>query len=123
MLVHGIPKLISLVSGNIQFPGLFGLSPELSLSFAVFAEVVCSIFIFVGLGTRFAVIPLVITMLVAVFLVHSADPFAKKELALLYLLPYIILFITGSGKYSLDYLLQQKSLSADFKRKPVPVSV
>ena len=104
MLTHGIPKLFSLVSGQVEFPALFGLSPALSLSLAVFAEVGCSLLILVGIGTRLATIPLMFTMLVAVFYIHGADPLAKKEVAILYLLAYIILFFTGSGKYSIDNL-------------------
>lgn len=104
MLTHGIPKLISLVSGEIQFPGLFGLSPALSLALAVFAEVICSVLILFGLGTRLATIPLMFTMLVAVFYIHAADPLATKEVAILYLLAYVILFFTGSGKYSVENL-------------------
>lgn len=104
MLTHGIPKLISLVSGDIQFPGLFGLSPALSLGLAVFAEVICSVLILFGLGTRLATIPLMFTMLVAVFYIHAADPLATKEVAILYLLAYVILFFTGSGKYSVENL-------------------
>ena len=114
MLTHGIPKLLSLSSGNIQFPEMFGLSAELSLSLAVFAEVFCSFFLIFGIGTRLVTIPLIITMIVAVFYVHANDPFARQEVGLLYLLPYVILFISGSGKYSVDYLLQRKPL------KPVP---
>ena len=110
MLSHGVPKLVSLFSGNVQFYAIFGFSAEISLTLTVFAEMICSIFILVGLGTRIAAIPLIITMLVAVFNIHAADPFAKQELAVLYLLPYIILLITGSGKYSIDYLLHRKSL-------------
>ena len=110
MLSHGVPKLVSLFSGNVQFPSIFGFSPELSLTLAVFAEVICSVCILVGIGTRLAAIPLIITMLVAVFNIHAADPFAKQELAILYLLPYLVLFITGSGKYSIDYLLHRKSM-------------
>jgi putative oxidoreductase len=108
MLSHGIPKLISLLSGNIQFASVFGLGPDLSLSLAVFAEVVCSIFILFGLGIRFAVIPLIITMLIAVFHIHVTDPFAKQELGLFYLVGYVILFFTGSGRYSLDYHIQRR---------------
>ena len=115
MLTHGIPKLLSLLSGNIQFPELFGLNAELLLSLTVFAEVFCSLFLIFGIGTRLVTIPLIITMIVAVFYVHANDPFARQELGLLYLLPYVILFISGSGKYSVDYLLQRK-LS-----KPVPI--
>lgn len=112
MLVHGIPKLEMLLSGEpIQFPGIMGMGPELSLYLAVFAEVLCSILILVGFGTRLASIPLIITMLIAVFYVHAADPFSNQELGLHYLLAYILLFIMGSGKYSLDAVIspQQKS--------------
>ncbi len=109
MLSHGIPKLAKLVSGNVQFPEVFGLSSGLSLTLAIFAEVVCSIFILAGIGTRPATIPLIITMLVAAFKIHAADPFARQELAIIYLVYYVVLFIAGSGKYSVDYLLQRKS--------------
>lgn len=109
MLSHGIPKLMSLFSENIQFPSIFGLGAELSLALAVFAEVICSLLIMLGIGTRLATIPLITTMLVAIFHVHANDPFAKQEIGVLYLLPYVILFIAGSGKYSIDYFLQKKS--------------
>lgn len=102
MLTHGLPKLLSLVNGQVEFPAMFGLSAALSLALAVFAEVVCSILILFGVGTRLATIPLMFTMLVAVFYIHSADPLAKKEVAILYLLAYVILFFTGSGKYSIE---------------------
>ena len=119
MLSHGIPKLMSLFSGNIQFPAIFGLTAELSLSLAVFAEVICSFLLILGIGTRLATIPLIITMVVAVFYIHADDPFAKQEPGILYLLPYVILFITGSGKYSIDYLLQRKSLKPVHQQRPV----
>jgi putative oxidoreductase len=47
-------------------------------------------------------------MFVAAFITHIADPFAKKEVAILYLLFYIALLITGSGKYSIDFFLTRK---------------
>ncbi|WP_187264780.1 DoxX family protein [Pontibacter beigongshangensis] len=117
MLAHGLPKLEMLLSNDpVQFPALFGLSAAGALALTVFAEVLCSLLILAGLGTRLATIPLIITMLVAVFLVHSADPFAKQELGLLYLMPYTVLLLTGSGRYSLDYLLQQKVLKPAYAR-------
>lgn len=106
MLTHGIPKLQMLFSGGeIQFPGVMGLSPAISLGLAVFAEVVCSVLILIGLGTRLATIPLIITMLVAVFMIHANDSFANQELGLLYLFLYLPLLILGSGKFSLDGLI------------------
>ena len=109
MLVHGLPKMQMLFSGGpIHFPSVFGMSSGLSLALAVFAEVFCSILILVGFVTRLATIPLIVTMLVAVFSVLASEVFAKKELAVLYLLAYIVLFFAGSGKYSVDQLLQPK---------------
>ena len=107
MLSHGLPKLMQLFSGEpVQFIPVMGMSPTLSLGLAVFAEVICSVLVLVGFGTRLAVVPLIITMLVAVFYVHLDDPFARKELGLQYLLTYVVLFFAGSGRYSVDQLLQ-----------------
>lgn len=109
MLTHGLPKFYKLMAGGeIQFREIFGMSAALSLSLAVFAEVICSTFIFIGLATRLASIPLIITMLVAAFIAHGSDPFNKKELPLLYCAIYILLLILGAGRYSLDHLLTKQ---------------
>lgn len=106
MLTHGIPKLqMLLAGGEIQFPGVMDLNPAVSLVLAVFAELLCSVLILIGLGTRWATIPLIITMLVAVFVFHLNDPFANQELGLLYLFLYLPLLILGSGRYSVDQIL------------------
>ncbi len=113
MLSHGLPKMMLLFSeAPIQFPPVFGLSPETALLLTVGAEVFCSLLILVGAATRLAVVPLMITMLVAIFLIHGADPFAKKELAVIYLLVYTALQLGGSGRYSLDYILQNRRKGA-----------
>ena len=112
MLTHGIPKLLVLFSGEpVQFPSVLGMSPELSLGLAVFAEVVCSGLVLAGFATRLATVPLIITMLLAVVLIHPADPFKVKEPALLYLLGYLVLLLAGSGRYSIDHLLDQKRIA------------
>ncbi len=113
MLVHGLPKMAMLFSdGPIAFPSVMGMTAEFSLVLTVLSEVICSVFIIAGLGSRLAAIPLIITMLVAVFVVHAADSFANKELAILYLLGYSVLAIAGSGKYSLDYLMLRSSFKS-----------
>lgn len=109
MLTHGLPKLNTLLSGGeIQFPDPIGLGAAAALSLAVFAEVFCSIFVLMGLGTRLAVIPLMITMLVAIFVIHAEDGLDKMELGIHYLLAYVVLFVAGSGKISFDYLISRK---------------
>jgi putative oxidoreductase len=110
MITHGWPKLTKLLAGGeIQFGNPIGLGPTLSFILVVFSEFFCSVLIGIGLGTRLASIPLMVTMFVAAFVSHGADPFGRKETALLYLLFYITLFIIGSRKYSIDYLLTRSS--------------
>lgn len=110
MLVHGIPKIAGLSENPVQFVDFMGLGAGLSLGLAVFAEVFCSVLLLFGLGTRLAVIPLITTMLIAVFIVHGNGPFIKQEMGLHYLLVYVMLFFTGSGRYSLDRLIISKSI-------------
>lgn len=109
MITHALPKINKLLAGGeIQFPDPIGVGPTFSLALAVFAEFFCSILIGIGLVTRLASVPLIITMAVAAFIVHATDPLKGKELALIYLILYIILFIIGSGKFSVDYLITRK---------------
>lgn len=108
MLVHGLAKIPMLSQSPVEFFNFMGLGAELSLWLAIFGEVVCSIFVLVGCATRIMVIPLIITMLVAVFVVHGASPFIKQEMGLHYLLVYVILLLTGAGKYSVDYIISSK---------------
>lgn len=114
MLTHGIPKMMMIFEEEVQFPSVMGMSAELSLAIAVFAEVFCSVLLLAGYATRFASIPLIIIMLVAALSIHSGDPFAKQELAFLYLLIYIVLLLLGSGKYSMDYLLHRKGSATNY---------
>lgn len=109
MLSHGIGKLGLLFSGEeIKFSDPIGMGATASLILAVFAEVICSILILLGFKLRFSVLPLIATMLVAVFVVHLKDPWAVKELASIYLLGYIVLLFSGAGKFSIDYLMEEK---------------
>jgi putative oxidoreductase len=120
MLTHGLPKMMLLFSGEpVQFPSVLGMNPELSLAIAVFAEVACSILLLAGLATRLAVLPLIATMLIAALFIHAADPFIKQEPAFQYLLVYVVLLFAGSGKYSIDYLLQRKPKGVPVRVKPV----
>lgn len=99
---HGWGKLQKLMSGDMSFADPIGVGEEASLVLTVFAEFLCGILVALGLFTRAALVPLIITMLVAVFIIHADDPFGKMEFGLLYLIPYITLFLTGPGKVSLD---------------------
>lgn len=110
ILTHGVPKLIRFFgSEEIAFRDPLGLGEVTTFTFAVFAEFICAVLVLIGLGTRLAVIPLIITMGVVALVVHAPDGFGRQELPLLYLAGFILLFFTGSGKYSLDHYFMAKN--------------
>ena len=105
MLGHGWGKLSSFGTMSAKFADPYGLGATVSLALAVFAEFFCSLLVITGTFTRLATIPLIVTMLTAFLLIHGADPFPRKELALMYLVPFVTLFVTGPGRFSVDYLI------------------
>ncbi len=102
MLTHGLPKLMGYSQYVTQFPDPIGFGVPVALSLTIFAEVICAGMLAIGLFSRLALIPLIITMAVAGFVIHGADPFQKKEMAFLFLSIYVALFLMGSGKYSVQ---------------------
>jgi putative oxidoreductase len=105
MLTHGFPKLEKLMNGNWGFADTWGIGAPLTLALVVFAEFFCSVLLALGLATRLALIPLMITMAVAAFQANADSVFSKKELPLLYLVIYITLWVFGPGKFSIDKLI------------------
>lgn len=103
MLTHGYGKLQQLISGNIEFGDPIGLGEELSLGLTVFAEFFCGLLLLVGFLSRLAAIPLIITMLVAILVVHAGQEFGNIELGLFYLISSTVILLCGPGKYSVDY--------------------
>jgi len=101
MLTHGYGKLQMLINGA-EFGNPIGIGATPSLFLTVLGEFVCPILIIIGLKTRLAAIPTAITMAVAAFIVHGADPFQKKEMALVYLLIFVVIAVLGPGKFGID---------------------
>lgn len=99
---HGWPKAQQVLAGDFGFGDPIGIGEFPSLLLTIFAELVCGILLSLGLFTRLALAPLIITMGVAVFIVHADDPFSKQEFGLLYLIPYLVLLLKGPGQWSLD---------------------
>jgi putative oxidoreductase len=104
---HGYGKLISFSDKADSFPDPIGLGSEIALTLAVFGEFFCGIFVAIGLATRLSAIPVIITMIVAFAVIHGGDPFAKKEMSLLFLTMFSAIFIAGPGKYSIDNFISK----------------
>ena len=109
---HGFDKLSVIFSGQeIQFANPIGLGPELSFYLAAFAEGICSLLLILGLFSRFASSILTINFIV-ILIFHAfivGDGFKILELRFLYLSTFIALTFMGPGRYSLDYLLFNRS--------------
>ena len=102
LLGHGWGKLTSFVERSSSFPDPLGVGSPLSMALATGAEAFCALAVILGFATRWAAMPLMVTMAVAALIIHGDDPWAKKELAVLYFFPFATLFLTGGGRYSLD---------------------
>jgi putative oxidoreductase len=105
MINHGLSKLTHFAQSAHKFGDPFGIGSTTSYSLLVFAEFFCTAFVILGLFTRFACIPLVIAMAVALFWAHSGDFYGKGELAGLFLTCFVVLLITGPGKISVDRMI------------------
>lgn len=103
--LHGWKKLLSFGEKAATFADPLGIGHNLSMAGAIGGEVVFPILVAAGLATRFSSIPPAFTMAVAAFLVQAGEPLKEKELAILYLAPFVLLFFTGAGRYSLDAVL------------------
>ena len=99
---HGWSKVTHIAQMSKSFPDPLHVGSPASFGLVVFAEAVCTLFVALGFFTRAAVIPIVGFLGVAFFIHHAQDPFQKKELAIVYLVPFVALFFTGPGRFALD---------------------
>ncbi|MDR2918766.1 MAG: DoxX family protein [Tannerella sp.] len=102
LMIHGVQKLSHFGELSGVFPDPLGVGSSVSLGLAIFGELACSIGFIFGAFYRLALIPMIFTMIVAFFIIHGGDPFGSKELPFVYMIVFIIMYITGPGKYSLD---------------------
>ena len=101
LMMHGFDKLNNYSVLVDTFPSFMGLGSKISLLLALFAELVCPIAVIAGFLYRLAIIPMIITMLVAFVWIHHASVF-QGELAFIYLMIFLLLAATGPGLYSID---------------------
>jgi putative oxidoreductase len=104
---HGWGKLIDFAERSGSFPDPLGIGSQASLGLAVFAEVVCSLALILGVGGRLPAAVLAVFFVVAFFMVNGGDPFAERELAFVYLAAFATLFLTGPGRLSLGKLIRK----------------
>jgi len=109
LAAHGLDKLLHYKTLAPKFPSLLGLGSHVELMLAIFAEFFCSVLLILGIGTRLAAIPLIVTMLVAVTKFHADHAWNLKELPVIYLCGFVTILLCGGGGFSLDRLLFRRN--------------
>ncbi|RYG44186.1 MAG: DoxX family protein [Chitinophagaceae bacterium] len=107
LLAHGYDKFVKFETLAPKFTNFLGMGRSLSLGLCVFAEVVCSLFVILGLFTRLACIPLVINFAVAVAIAHKYDFLHTGEKASLFFLIFLTILFVGPGRVSVDGMLKK----------------
>ena len=115
---HGSQKLFGAFDSHITMEGFAGmlhlpvLPPIVWAYMAAGSEFGCGLLIMLGLLTRLAAIPLIITMLVAIATVTGGKGFSGYELNLTLIAIGVALMLTGAGLISLDALIFKRSIFA-----------
>ena len=110
-IYHGLQKLFGVFGG----PGVSGFAkwlgsiqvpfPEISAWLASGAEFFCGIALVLGIYTRWAALPLIVVMLVAIIYVHGPNGFNIMnkgfEYNFILIAALLTIFLQGPGKWSI----------------------
>jgi putative oxidoreductase len=107
MIHHGWQKLSHFAEYQGKFMNFMGLGTSVSLGLATFAEFFCSGLLILGLFTRLATIPLLVTVFVILNL-HHWQFFGEHELVPCLAVVFFALLLVGPGKYSLDAQISKR---------------
>jgi putative oxidoreductase len=102
---HGLPKLTKFAKLQSSFFDPFGIGSKWALILVIFAEVFCAILLVIGLFSRMAAIPLIITMVVVIFVANKGEPLNKLELPILLLSGFAAVLLAGPGRLSVDGII------------------
>lgn len=110
MATHGYGKIfedgrMEKFTGGVAEMGF--PAPGLFAWLAALSELIGGVCLALGLGTRVSAALIAGTMFVAAFIRHGADPFAKKELALLYLAVMMFFALYGGGKWAVERIFKK----------------
>jgi putative oxidoreductase len=113
--VHDIPKVTHF------FESLHIPAPGLNAVVVAYSELVCGTLLVVGLFTRLATIPLIVSMVVAILTAKLDDLHGLFDLVgfdeFTYLVVLVMIAVIGPGAISLDHLIARKlGWSTDARR-------
>jgi putative oxidoreductase len=113
MLFHGVHKIthgVSFLEGMFLEMGLPGF-----IAYGVYlGEVIAPVMLIIGCRVKIASLLIIMTMIVAVGLAHTADIFTLGkhgqwaiELPMFYILASAAILLQGAGRYSVEYYFKR----------------
>lgn len=111
----GVSKFSKVASLASYFSSINIPFPEFSVYLVAIIETVCGIMLVAGLASRLATVPLIFTMLGALFFAHTGGTmqiFSDQAVFLAqppvtYLLVSLVIFAFGPGSISADYAIEK----------------
>lgn len=104
--LHNLPKVIEFFE-SLKIP-----APQIQAPFVASTELICGGLLVLGLATRLASLPLIITMIVALVTAKKEDISGFTDLFAIYEFLYILMMATlisfGPGRWALDRWVDQK---------------
>jgi putative oxidoreductase len=101
---YGFDKMVKFSRLQYTFGDPFHIGAKWSLVLVIFAEVFCALLLVLGLFTRLAAIPLVISLGIAFFLIHNHN-IDKGQNAALFLAGILAILLCGPGRASVDHMM------------------
>jgi putative oxidoreductase len=103
-IAHGWTKAVHFSGMASHFPDPLHIGARFTLMFAILSDLICSLLVVIGLGTRWAALIIAINTGAAFVLVHKFALFGPHsgELPLLFCFWAVAILIAGPGRYSVD---------------------
>lgn len=101
---HGWNKLINYQTKFHSFPDVIGIGNEASYILVTYFETIGALAVILGFYARFHALGLTITMFVGFVIAHNMNIVGGNsgEKALIYGIGFLLIFLNGAGKYSID---------------------
>ncbi|KIC95022.1 DoxX family protein [Flavihumibacter solisilvae] len=110
IVVHGLKKVGLCGCEKEQIPNPLHFPEAFNNLFAIAANLVFPLFVIAGLFTRLTILPVLAVTLTGYFVLHWSDPLIIRDMPYMYSLSFLLLLVSGPGKYSIDNLINKKLL-------------
>ena len=112
LMMHGLEKIYAFTELSLVFPDPLGIGGDLTLICVICVEVLCALGFTLGALYRLAMLPMIFVMAMAFFYIHNSN-FFEGELAFIYLIVFVLMYISGPGEYSVDAKIYQRLHAKD----------